>query len=153
MIHQLSDEAAMQLAIEQAQLAEQAGEVPVGAVVVRDGVVLGCGYNQTLGAHDPTAHAEIIALREAAAKLENYRLNGCSLFVTLEPCAMCASAILHARIARLVFAAWDPKAGAIASCEHLLESAWANHRVSWKAGVLQQPCADLLRDFFALKRE
>ena len=148
----LSDQQAMELAYVEAEKAKAQGEVPVGAVVIRDGEILGRGFNNSITNHDPSAHAEIIAMRMAGDNLKNYRLSGCSLYVTLEPCAMCATAILHARIARLVFATWDEKAGAVVSAENLLDSAWANHRVSWSSGVMQDECTQLLKDFFEQRR-
>lgn len=153
MMPYLSDIDAMQLAFKQAQLAELNGEVPVGAVIVRDGKVLGRGFNTPIAAHDPSAHAEIIAMRDAGDSLQNYRLNGCTIYVTLEPCAMCATAMLHARLARLVFSAWDTKAGAIVSCDNLFEKKWTNHRITWSSGVMHKECAALLKNFFAARRE
>lgn len=136
-------------------LAEQAaaqGEVPVGAVVVNDGEEVGCGSNAPIGEHDPTAHAEIRALRDAAANLGNYRLQGASLYVTIEPCTMCAGALVHARIGRLVFGAREPKAGIIRSRDRLLEHAHFNWRVEVLEGVLEDQCREQLTDFFAQRR-
>jgi tRNA(adenine34) deaminase len=154
-----TDECAMQLALQQARLAEQAGEVPVGAVVlVRDPAsatgwqVVATGYNQPVGAHDPTAHAEIVALREAARRIGNYRLPDCELFVTLEPCAMCAMATLHARLRRVVFAAPDPKTGAAGSVVDLYAHGGLNHQTQLQGGVLAADCGELLRTFFARRR-
>jgi tRNA(adenine34) deaminase len=130
------DEAHMRLAIELARRAEAEGEVPVGAVVVRDGVVVGEGWNRPIGAHDPTAHAEILALRAAAALAGDYRLGGATLYVTLEPCPMCAAAMAHARIERLVFGAWDPRQGAAGSVFNLVAADALNHRVDAFGGVL-----------------
>src|SRR6185369_8388921 len=134
----------MEEALRLATKAQAAGEVPVGAVVVRDGNVLGRGWNQVIGTNDPTAHAEIIAMREAAATLGNYRLTGCELYVTLEPCAMCAGAMVHARIGKLVLGAADPKAGAAGSVIDILKSAVANHRVDVERGVLASRCMEIL---------
>jgi tRNA(adenine34) deaminase len=141
-------EEALRLAIK----AQAAGEVPVGAVVVRDGNILGRGWNQVIGTNDPTAHAEIIAIREAAASIGNYRLTGCELYVTLEPCAMCAAAMIHARIAKLVIGAEDPKAGAAGSVIDVFNSGVANHRVAVERGVLASRCMDTLQAFFREKR-
>ena len=139
-------------ALELAAEAERHGEVPVGAVVVRDGVVVGRGYNQPISAHDPTAHAEIVAMRDAAKTLKNYRLNGCELFVTLEPCTMCAGAMLHARIVRIVYAASDPKTGACGGVLNLFGETRLNHHTEVKGGVLAQNAAVLLQSFFATRR-
>jgi len=143
----------MQEALAEARQAEAEGEVPVGAVVVREGEVIAAAHNRPIGLNDPTAHAEILALRAAATKLGNYRLAGCDLYVTLEPCAMCVGALVHARLQRLVYAAADPKAGAIASCLKLLDSPHWNHRVEVRAGVLAEEAAALLQRFFASRRE
>lgn len=142
----------MELALAEAREAEAEGEVPVGAVVVRDGEVIARAHNRPIGLNDPTAHAEILALRAAAERLGNYRLTGCDLYVTLEPCAMCAGALVHARVRRLVFAAADSKAGAVASTMRLLEAPYLNHRVEVVAGVLAEEAAALLQRFFALRR-
>jgi len=147
-----ADTAYMRLALEQAALARAAGEVPVGAVVVCEGEVVGRGFNRPIGAHDPTAHAEIAALRDAAARLGNYRLAGCDLYVTLEPCAMCAGAIQHARIRRLVWGAADPKTGACGSVVDLFAEIRLNHHATSTGGVLAAECAQLLQDFFAARR-
>lgn len=129
------------------------GEVPVGAVLIGpDGQVLAEGWNRPIALHDPTAHAEIMAMRAGAAVLGNYRLTGCSLYVTLEPCAMCAGAIIHARIARLVFGARDPKAGAVASVYDLIARPQLNHAVAWSGGVQEAECAEQLRAFFRARR-
>ena len=146
------DEHFMRLALAQARLAQAAGEVPVGAVVVRDGEVVGAGWNRPITGHDPTAHAEIVALREAARRLGNYRLPGCSLYVTLEPCAMCTGAIFHARIARVVYGASDPKTGVAGSVLDLYAEPRLNHHASIEGGVLAQACGELLRAFFAARR-
>lgn len=143
----------MQLALEQAALAARAGEVPVGALVIKDGQILGQGHNRTLLDNDPTAHAEIVALREAAAKLGNYRLVGCEMFVTIEPCSMCAGALVHARLARLVYGASDPKAGAVASVLQVLNHPSLNHKMEVKPGVLEGQCSELLQNFFRQKRK
>jgi len=143
----------MQLALAEAGQAETEGEVPVGAVVVREGEVIAAAHNRPIAAKDPTAHAEILALRAAAERLGNYRLAGCDLYVTLEPCAMCVGALVHARLQRLVYAAADPKGGAVASCLKLLESPHWNHRVEVRAGVLADEAAALLQRFFALRRD
>ena len=138
----------MRHALTQAKRAAERNEVPVGAVVVLGDEVIGEGYNQPLGTHDPTAHAEIVALRDAARHLENYRLGGTTLYVTLEPCLMCAGAILQARIERVVFGAFDEKAGAVGSTANLLQSPLANHQCRVTAGVLGDECAELLERFF-----
>ena len=148
----MPDEQFMALALAQAQLAWNAGEVPVGAVVVKDGVVVATGFNQPIGRHDPTAHAEIVALRAAATALGNYRLPGCALYVTLEPCAMCAGAMLHARLARVVFGAPDPKTGASGSMLNLFDNAGLNHQTALAGGVLADEAGTMLRAFFAERR-
>jgi len=142
----------MQIALDQALLAQSAGEVPVGAVLVRDGEVLATGYNQPIGRHDPTAHAEIVALRAAALQVGNYRLSGCELYVTLEPCAMCAGAIQHARIARLVWGAKDPKTGACGSVVDLFSQPLLNHHAQVVSQVMAPESAALLQGFFAQRR-
>jgi tRNA(adenine34) deaminase len=142
----------MRRALELADLAEQAGEVPVGAVVVKGGEILGEGRNCPIGGHDPTAHAEIVALRAAARELQNYRLVGTTLYVTLEPCPMCAGAIVHARVARVVYGTADPRSGAAGSVFDLLDSAALNHRVQVCGGVLGEQCGDRLRAFFGSRR-
>ena len=150
------DERGMRLALDQAHNAWLVGEVPVGAVIVRRGPegmqVLATGYNRPITTHDPTAHAEIVALRHAATLLENYRLPDCELFVTLEPCAMCAMALMHARFARVVFAARDPKTGAAGSVVDLFGQAQLNHHTTIEGGLLAEPAAQLLSDFFAQRR-
>lgn len=143
----------MREALAQAQGALAAGEVPVGAVIVRDGVVIGRGHNHPVGAHDPTAHAEIQALRAAAAHLGNYRLDGCELFVTLEPCAMCSGAMLHARLKRVVYGAADPKTGAAGSVLDLFADSRLNHQTQLQGGVLADECGALLSDFFRQRRQ
>ena len=143
----------MQLALEQARRAGACGEVPVGAVVVRAEEVIGSGFNQPIGRADPSAHAEIVALRAAAAALGNYRLPGCELFVTLEPCVMCAGAMLHARLARVVYGATDPKTGACGSVLDLFAEQRLNHHTRIEGGVLDQECGQLLKDFFRARRQ
>jgi tRNA(adenine34) deaminase len=143
----------MQAALEQAKMAAALGEVPVGAVVVKDGEIIGRGSNAPISQHDPSAHAEIQAIRDAAGKLGNYRLVGCSLYVTLEPCAMCAGAIQHARIANLVFGANDPKTGACGSVINLMTESKLNHHTEVTSGVLAQECGGLLSAFFASRRK
>ncbi len=143
----------MQLAMAQASRAATAGEVPVGAVVVKDGMVIATGYNAPIAGHDPTAHAEIVALRAAAQALGNYRLDGCELFVTLEPCAMCAGAMLHARLKRVVFGSFDPKTGAAGSIVNLFDNPALNHQTQVQGGLLADECAAQLQGFFQAKRE
>lgn len=142
----------MQLALEQARRAWAQGEVPVGAVVVRDGEVIAAGYNQPIGRHDPTAHAEIVALRAAAEKLGNYRLPGCDLYVTLEPCVMCSGAMMHARLARVVYAADDPKTGACGSVVDMFAQAQLNHHTEVVGGVMAEEASAMLKGFFAERR-
>ncbi len=148
-----ADEAAMRIALDQASNAWLVGEVPVGAVVMRDGQVIATGYNRPITQHDPTAHAEIVALRHAANLLGNYRLPECELYVTLEPCAMCAMALMHARLQRVVYGAADPKTGAAGSVVDLFAEPRLNHHTAVQAGVLADECARVLRDFFAERRE
>lgn len=135
-----------------ARKAEAAGEVPVGAVLVKDGAILGSGWNHPIGSHDPTAHAEVMALRAAAKAVANYRLIGTTLYVTLEPCAMCAGALVHARVARLVYGAADPKAGAAGSVFDLVRTDKLNHRLEIAGGVLGEQCGALLKEFFNRRR-
>lgn len=142
----------MQRALSLAREAEAAGEVPVGAVLVRDGELISQGWNRPIATHDPTAHAEILTLRAAAVRLGNYRLTGCDLYVTLEPCAMCAGAIIHARLRHVIYAAADPKAGAAGSVFDILGSTALNHRVEVSAGLLAQESAQLLQNFFRYRR-
>jgi len=142
----------MERALELAGRAESEGEVPVGAVVVIDDKVIGEGWNRPIGSHDPSAHAEMLAMRAAAAALSNYRLPGATLYVTLEPCPMCAGAIVHARVARVVYGAADPRTGAAGSVFNLLDSDALNHRAEVQGGVLAEECADLLQQFFRARR-
>jgi len=142
----------MQRALELTRQAEAAGEVPVGAVIVKDGVIIAEGWNHPIGANDPTAHAEIVALRAAGQALGTYRLTGTTLYVTLEPCAMCASAMVHARVRRLVFAAADPRAGAAGSVFNIVQHSALNHRLECTGGVLAEECGALLRSFFLARR-
>lgn len=142
----------MREALELARLAAGAGEVPVGAVLVRGDEVIGEGWNRPIGARDPTAHAEVVALRAAAARTGNYRLVDSTLYVTLEPCPMCAGAIIHARVARVVFGATDPRTGAAGSVFNLLQSEALNHRAEVRGEVLAEECGALLRDFFRIRR-
>ncbi len=146
------DEQFMREALSLAQQAAELGEVPVGAIVVKDGVIVGRGSNAPIGSHDPSAHAEILALRDAAKNIGNYRLVDCSLYVTLEPCAMCAGAIQHARIGQLVFGAKDPKTGACGSVVNLMAEDKLNHHTDVTAGVLENECGQLLSDFFKQRR-
>ncbi len=148
----MNDELWMTEALSLAREAGAAGEVPVGAVVVLGGEIIGRGFNQPIGHHDPTAHAEVMALRAAAARLDNYRLPGATLYVTLEPCAMCAGAIMHARIARVVFGAPDPKTGVAGSVLDLFGEARLNHHAEITGGVLAPECGQLLSSFFAARR-
>lgn len=142
----------MQVALELARAAAAAGEVPVGAVVVAGGEIVARGANAPIATSDPTAHAEILALRAAGRALGRYRLAGCTLYVTLEPCPMCAAAMVHARLDRVVFGAWDPRQGAVDSCYQLLQSPHLNHRVEALGGVLGAPCGELLKSFFQARR-
>jgi len=147
-----TDEKWMRIALAEAGLAREAGEVPVGALIVRNGVLLASTHNSPISLQDPSAHAEILALRAAAAVVGNYRLPGTTLYVTIEPCIMCAGAILHARVERLVFGAEDPKGGAAVSLYRLLEDRRLNHTVAVTEGVLRQACAEILSGFFQGKR-
>ncbi len=148
----ISDVDAMRAALAEARLAAEAGEVPIGAVVVREGVIVARGQNRVMREVDPTAHAEIVALRAASDVVGNYRLNGCTLYVTLEPCAMCAGAMIHARLDRLVFAAADPKAGAAGSVLAVLNHPQLNHQMVVESGILADESSDLLRSFFRERR-
>jgi len=151
-VHSSLDLSFMQRALELAREAERAGEVPVGAVIVKDNAIIGEGWNRPISGHDPSAHAEMIAMRAAAQSLNNYRLLDTTLYVTLEPCAMCAGAMVHARLKRLVFAATDPKAGAAGSIFNIVQHSALNHRLSVTTGVLADECSDELRKFFAARR-
>jgi tRNA(adenine34) deaminase len=142
----------MHAALDEAHQAAEAGEVPIGAVIVREGAIIACGQNRVLRSLDPTAHAEIVAMRAAAAALGNYRLLGCTLYVTLEPCSMCAGAMIHARLDRLVFAATDPKAGAAGSVLAVLNHPQLNHQMHVEQGVLAEESSELLRSFFRERR-
>ena len=146
------DETWMLRALELARQAEQAGEVPVGAVLVKDAACIAEGWNCPVSTNDPTAHAEIITLRAGGLALSNYRLIDTTLYVTLEPCAMCMTAIVHARVKRLVFGAQDPKRGAVCSALQLANTDFLNHKVEWTRGVLEDECSQLLLDFFRRKR-
>ena len=142
----------MQRALELARRAREAGEVPIGAVVVWNEEEIGAGWNRTITMNDPTAHAEVLALRAAGERMNNYRLSGCEMFATLEPCAMCAGALMHARIARLVYAAADPKAGAAGSVLSVVNHPQLNHRMEIVAGVLEREAAEMLKSFFRERR-
>ena len=148
----MSDEIFMRAALELAKKAENLGEVPVGAVVVKDGEIIGRGFNAPISRHDPSAHAEMMALRDAAQRLGNYRLTGCELFVTLEPCLMCAGAMMHARIARLVYGASDPKTGVCGSVLDAFAERRLNHHTEVAGGVLAEECSTMLSNFFAMRR-
>jgi tRNA(adenine34) deaminase len=148
----MSDELYMEEALRSAQRALEAGEVPIGAVVVHEGRIVARGHNLSISTNDPTAHAEILALREAGAALGNYRLTGCTLFVTIEPCAMCAGALVHARISRVVYGAKDPKTGADGSVMQVLNHPESNHRIEVQSGVLGGRCMELLQSFFRQRR-
>jgi len=148
----ISDSKAMEAALAEARFAAEAGEVPIGAVVVREGEFITRGQNRVLRDNDPTAHAEIVSIREAARILANYRLNGCSLFVTLEPCAMCAGAVIHARLDRVVFAAADPKTGACGSVLSVLNHPQLNHKMQVEQGIMADEAGELLRRFFRERR-
>jgi tRNA(adenine34) deaminase len=147
-----TDEDYMREALALARKAQAEGEVPVGAVVVCDGAIVGRGHNHPIRAHDPTAHAEVAALRNAAAHLGNYRLGGCTLYVTLEPCMMCVGAMIHARVARVVYGASDPKTGACGSVVDLFAETRLNHHATAQGGVLDAECAETLRQFFVSRR-
>jgi len=148
----MQDEDYMREALRLAAQAADAGEVPVGAVVVKDGQIVGRGFNSPISRHDPTAHAEIAAMRDAARQLGNYRLVGCELFVTLEPCLMCVGAMFHARIARVVYGAMEPKTGAAGSVFNLFTEPRLNHHARIEGGVLAEECGKILSDFFAMRR-
>ncbi len=151
-INLTTDEQWMRYAIRLAQIAEQQGEVPVGAVIVKEERSIAEGWNIPITSNDPTAHAEVVALRGAGVYLGNYRLTDATLYVTLEPCVMCMGAMSHARIKRLVFGAYDPKRGAVCNALSLTDASFLNHRISWDGGVLEAECSDLLRGFFKAKR-
>lgn len=143
----------MAQALKLAEHAASAGEVPVGAIVVSEGKIIGEGWNQPIGSSDPCAHAEIVALRQAAKNIGNYRLSGATLYVTLEPCTMCAGALVHARIERLVYGACEPKSGVIESNTPLLDAPYFNHSIDCQGGVLADQCSALMSDFFQQRRE
>lgn len=140
-------------ALQLANFAARQGEVPVGAVLVKDQQLIAEGWNQPISLHDPSAHAEMIALRQGAKHLQNYRLTGCTLYVTLEPCAMCAGAMIHARIERLVFGAYDPRAGAICSIFKMADTRALNHQIAWQGGIMAEQCGELLQNFFKERRK
>jgi len=143
----------MQQALQQAQQAASAGEVPVGCVVVHNDFCIGTGFNQPISAQDPTAHAEIVALRQAAGHLRNYRLPQATLYVTIEPCTMCVGAMIHARLGTLVFGATEPRAGAVCSHFQLLDTTVYNHRIEYTSGILADQCSQLMTDFFQQRRK
>jgi len=143
----------MRLALAEAQRAAERGEVPVGAVLVQEGQVIGRGFNQPISSNDPSAHAEMVAIRQAATAAQNYRLPGSTLYVTLEPCTMCAGLLVHSRVGRLVYGAQEPKSGAILSRSQVLEQPWMNHRMLVEGGVLAQECGELLSGFFRERRK
>ena len=147
-----TDEAWMRHALRLAQWAEQQGEVPVGALLVKEDRCIAEGWNTPIATHDPTAHAELVAIRKAGVALANYRLSDTTLYVTLEPCVMCMGAISHARIKRLVFGAFDAKRGAVCNALNLSDAEFLNHHIYWDGGVLAEACGDLLRDFFRARR-
>jgi tRNA(adenine34) deaminase len=146
------DELWMRYAFRLAQRAEEQGEVPVGAIVVKDDQCIAEGWNMSIATHDPTAHAEMVALRKAGLVMENYRLCQGTLYVTLEPCVMCMGAIIHARVKRLVFGAFDPKRGAVCNALSLANTSFLNHQISWDGGVLEMECSELLKCFFRVRR-
>ena len=146
------DEYYMLRALELAKKGEALGEVPVGAVIVKDGEIIGEGFNQPISSRDPTAHAEIVALRDAASHIENYRLTGCTLYVTIEPCTMCAGSLIHARIKRLVFGATEPKSGVVGSNDNALLLPHFNHLIEITSDVLTDECSSIMSDFFARRR-
>jgi tRNA(adenine34) deaminase len=148
----MNDQDWMRYAIRLAQRAEQQGEVPVGALVVYENRCLAEGWNQPIQNHDPTAHAEIQAIRKTGQVLNNYRLIDCTLYVTLEPCVMCMGAIAHSRVKRLVFGAFDPKRGAVCNALQLSDAPFLNHHIDWQGGILEADCSNLLTDFFKAKR-
>ncbi len=147
-----SDAYWMQQSLTMARKAQSQGEVPVGAVVVQDQQLIGEGYNQMIASHDPTAHAEVVAIRHACQQVNNYRLPGCTLYVTLEPCLLCAGAIAHARITRVVYGAADPKRGVLNSCDQMMDKTFLHHHCYVEAGILAEDCGRILSDFFRAKR-
>jgi len=147
-----TDEYYMRRALELAKQGEVLGEVPVGAVIVKDGEIIGEGFNQPISSCDPTAHAEVVALRDAASRIENYRLTGCTLYVTIEPCTMCAGSLIHARIKRLVFGATEPKSGVVGSNDNALLLPYFNHAIETVSGVLAGDCSAIMSNFFAARR-
>ncbi len=151
-ITSVADTAFMTRALELAKYAAEHGEVPVGAVIVHEGMIIAEGYNQPISSCDPTAHAEVVAMRRACATLNNYRLTGCELYVTIEPCTMCVGAMVHARIKRVIFGALEPRAGALQSQFQLMENSSYNHSIAWNGGVLAEQCAAMMADFFRQKR-
>jgi len=148
----IEDKKWMHLALEEARKAEEMGEVPVGAILVKDDLIIARAHNRPISTNDPTAHAEIQLIRAAGKKLKNYRLTGTSLYVTLEPCAMCLGAIMHARIKRIVFGAHDPKTGVCGSSENLIEASCFNHRIDLASGVLESESKQILKNFFISRR-
>jgi tRNA(adenine34) deaminase len=148
----MTHEAAMRLALEQAERARDAGEVPVGAVIVLNDAVIGSGFNQPISSTDPTAHAEVVALRMAARAIGNYRLTGATMYVTVEPCLMCVGAMIHARIKEVVFGAPEPRAGALVSAVRAHETPTLNHRLAVSSGVLEDECRSIIRTFFEVRR-
>jgi len=146
------DKQYMRRALELAKQGEALGEVPVGAVIVKDDQIIGEGFNQPISSHDPTAHAEVVALRGAASRIENYRLTGCTLYVTIEPCTMCAGSLIHARIKRLVFGATEPKSGVVGSNDNALLLPHFNHTIETVSGVLADDCSAIMSNFFASRR-
>ena len=147
-----NDSAFMRQALDLAQQAASIEEVPVGAIVVSNGEVIGRGFNYPIESSDPTAHAEIVAMRDAAQKLGNYRLSGCDLYVTIEPCTMCLGAMVHARIQRVIFGAPEPRAGAFVSNPIMTDAGYFNHKIDWTGGVLEQDCSALIKAFFKRRR-
>lgn len=150
--NQPNDEYWMSRALDLADRAAEQGEVPVGAVLVKDGVLIGSGWNKPISSCDPSAHAEIMALRDAACNFQNYRLPGTTLYVTIEPCAMCAGALLHARVSKLVFGATEPRNGAVTSQMNILDSSALTHKIQWQGGVLEQASRERMQAFFKERR-
>ena len=146
------DEKWMKLAIFEANIAKDTGEVPVGSILVQDNQIIARGHNCPIAKNDPTAHAEIMAMRDASKNLSNYRLTGCDIYVTIEPCTMCVGAMVHARIRQIFFGALEPRAGALTSQLQLMKDAHFNHSILWEGGILADQCATVLRDFFRQKR-